>query len=104
TTLDQPKNIAGSIRTAMQSLDPLLPINPQSFDDIVSASLSRQRLGMTMMLLFAFVALALAAIGIYGVFASAPAERAGGVAIRVALGATPADVFWLMLNQGRMLA
>src|SRR5204862_5106984 len=79
-------------------------IKPQSLDQIVSASLSRQRLGTTMMLLFALVALALAAIGIYGVIAYASAEREGEVAIRVALGATPSDVFWLMLNQGRMLA
>jgi putative ABC transport system permease protein len=70
----------------------------------VAASLRRQRLGMTLMLLFAIAALALAAVGIYGVIAYASAQRVGEVATRMALGATPGDVFWLLMNQGRLLA
>jgi ABC-type antimicrobial peptide transport system permease subunit len=88
----------------MKALDPLLPIAPQSFSDVVAASLRRQRLGMTLMLLFAIAALALAAVGIYGVIAYASAQRVGEVATRMALGATPGDVFWLLMNQGRLLA
>jgi putative ABC transport system permease protein len=71
---------------------------------VVAASLRRQRLGMTLMLLFAIAALALAAVGIYGVIAYASAQRVGEVATRMALGATPGDVFWLLMNQGRLLA
>jgi ABC-type antimicrobial peptide transport system permease subunit len=59
---------------------------------------------MTLMLLFAIAALALAAVGIYGVIAYASAQRVGEVATRMALGATPGDVFWLLMNQGRLLA
>jgi ABC-type antimicrobial peptide transport system permease subunit len=70
----------------------------------VSASLRRQRLGMTLMLVFAIAALALAAVGIYGVIAYASAQRVGEVATRMALGATPGDVFWLLMSQGRLLA
>ena len=51
----------------MKAFDPLLPVEPRLLTDIVSASLSRQRLGMTLMMLFACAALALAAVGIYGV-------------------------------------
>jgi putative ABC transport system permease protein len=104
TALDHPASIAPSVRSAMKALDPLLPIAPQSFSDVVAASLRRQRLGMTLMLLFAIAALALAAVGIYGVIAYASAQRVGEVATRMALGATPGDVFWLLMNQGRLLA
>jgi putative ABC transport system permease protein len=58
---------------------------------IVSSSLSLQRLGMTLMLIFAGTTLGLAAIGIYGVIAYASAQRVGEVATRMALGATSKD-------------
>ncbi len=56
------------------------------------------------MLLFALAALALAGVGIYGVIAYASTQRIGEVATRMALGATPSDAFWLLMNQGRTLA
>jgi putative ABC transport system permease protein len=59
---------------------------------------------MTLMVLFAVAALALAAVGIYGVIAYASAQRVGEVATRMALGATPSDVFWLLMREGRTLA
>ena len=58
---------------------------------------------MTLMLLFGVSAVVLAAVGIYGVIAYASSERRGEVATRLALGATPGQVFWLMLRQGRTL-
>ena len=58
---------------------------------------------MTLMLLFGLMALALAAIGIYGVIAYASAERRGEVATRMALGASPSSVFWLLIaRDGRL--
>jgi ABC-type antimicrobial peptide transport system permease subunit len=59
---------------------------------------------MMLMVIFAAVALCLAAIGIYGVIAYASAQRVGEVATRMALGATPAHVFWLITTQGRALS
>jgi predicted permease len=104
TALADPMSIASSVRSAITTMDPQLPVTPQPLSDLISASLRRQRLGMTLMLLFAFAALALAAVGIYGVIAYASAQRVGEVATRMALGATPSDVFWLMMDQGRLLA
>jgi ABC-type antimicrobial peptide transport system permease subunit len=70
---------------------------------LAGATLLRQELGMMLMLVFGFAALALAAVGIYGVIAFATAERRGEVATRLALGATQKNVFWLMLKQGQIL-
>ena len=56
------------------------------------------------MMWFGAAAVALAAVGVYGVIAYGAAQRRGEVATRLALGATPGNVFWLVLKQGRTLA
>jgi putative ABC transport system permease protein len=104
TSLADPTRIAASVREAVRSQDPLLPVEPRAVTDIVTASLTRQRLGMTLMILFAVAALILAAVGIYGVISYASAQRTGEIATRMALGATPMQVFWMMMSQGRGLA
>jgi putative ABC transport system permease protein len=85
-------------------MDPLIPVEFTPMNRVVAASLTRHRLGMMLMLLFAAGALVLAAVGIYGVIAYSSAQRAGEVATRIALGATPANIFWLMMRQGRTLS
>ena len=104
TSLPDPGRIAAAVRSAFMSAEPQMPIAPRAMSDVVAASLTRHRLGMALMLLFAAAALALAAVGIYGVIAYASAQRIGEVATRMALGATSADVFWMLMNQGRTLA
>jgi predicted permease len=104
TSLPDPTRISGSVRAAVKAMDPQLPVQPRALTDIIAASLTRQRLGTTLMMMFAVAALGLAAIGIYGVISYASAQRTGEVATRMALGATPANVFWLMMEQGRSLA
>ena len=59
---------------------------------------------MTLMLIFGGVAMLLAAVGIYGVVAYAVSQRRGEMATRLALGATPGSVFWLVMKQGGLLA
>jgi predicted permease len=95
--------LRAAIREEARKVDPLMPVDIERAADIVSATLSRQRLGMSLMVGFGLAAVALAAIGIYGVIAYSAAQRRHEVAIRLALGATRGDVFWLTLQRGRLL-
>jgi len=72
--------------------------------DVVSRSISRQRFNMTLMTVFGGAALALAAIGIYGVLAGSVAERTREIGLRSALGATPGDLLRMVLARGLGLA
>jgi putative ABC transport system permease protein len=93
-----------AIRDEVRKVDPQIPVDIERVPDIVSGTLNRQQLGMTLMLVFAGAAIALAAVGIYGVIAYSAAQRRREVAIRLALGATQGNVFRLVLKQGRTLA
>jgi ABC-type antimicrobial peptide transport system permease subunit len=70
---------------------------------VVDDSLGRQRLGMTLMSIFGAAALALAAVGVFGVIAFVVAQRTGEMAIRLALGASRRRVFWMVMRQGAAL-
>ncbi len=75
----------------------------QNMDDIVSVSISRQRLNMLLMMTFGVAALVLAAIGIYGLMAYSVQQRTQEIGIRLALGAQPASVRASVIAQGMVL-
>jgi len=97
-------SLQSSVRDEVRKVDPQIPVDFERVTDIVGSTLNRQRLGMTLMLVFAGAAIALAAVGIYGVIAYSAAQQRKDVAIRLALGATQGNVFWLVVKQGRTLA
>ena len=96
--------LRAALRDETHKLDPQIAVEIERASDIVSSTLSRQQLGMTLMLWFGAAAVALAAVGIYGVIAYSAAQRRNEVAVRLALGATPRNVFSLVLKQGRTMA
>jgi predicted permease len=96
-----PKAIAGAVRAELRKLDPELPV-PQyrTMQDIVSASVSERRFQLTLVLVFAGIALVLACLGIFGVVSYTVAQRRGEMGIRLALGATAGNLRSLVVRQG----
>jgi putative ABC transport system permease protein len=97
--------IESKLRAQVQSIDPELPVfGVRTLDDAVSDSLTQRRFSMEMVALFAFTALVLAAIGIYGVISYIVSERIHEFGIRLALGAERKNILRMVLRQGLRLA
>jgi predicted lysophospholipase L1 biosynthesis ABC-type transport system permease subunit len=104
-TTGEPSAIAGPLREVVRSLDPNVPIMGMStMDDVLSAQVARPRFLMTLLGVFALVALALGAIGVYGVMSHAVAQRTNEIGIRIALGARAGNVTVMVVRQGVLLA
>jgi putative ABC transport system permease protein len=97
-------NLIEPLREALNRFDPQLVVKFTTAESIMAATTRRQELGMTLMLVFGGMALALAAVGIYGVIAYAVEQRRTELATRLALGAPPAHVFRMLLGTGQALA
>jgi putative ABC transport system permease protein len=104
TDLADPRAAIAAVRAAVRKMDPQIAFTVRPVADVVASTLTRQKLGTTLMLLFGAMALLLAAIGIYGMIAYASAERHGEVATRMALGATRGSIFVLLSTQGLAMA
>ena len=96
---------AGAIREQIRSLDPNLPLaDVTPLDEMVARSVARPRFYTSLLTLFAGVALALAATGIFGVMSYTVAQRAREISIRMALGARTADVLRAIVGRAMALA
>ncbi|MGD9905109.1 MAG: ABC transporter permease [Vicinamibacterales bacterium] len=100
-TAGDPRGLAAPVRTRLRALDPRVPLTRlQTMDDIVARALAPTRSSMTLVSVFAGVALVLAVVGVFGVVSYAVAQQRGDLAVRLALGATASAVLRLVLGRG----
>jgi putative ABC transport system permease protein len=100
-----PNLLISSVRGVVKSIDPDQPIySPRTMSEIRAESVAPERLNLTLLSLFAGIALVLAIVGIYGVMSYSVTQRTHEIGIRMAIGARPVDVFKMIIGNGMKLA
>ena len=103
-TENDPASLAAALRQAVAEVDNDQPLyDVRTMDTFMARSVARQRFSMTLVGVFAVLAVLLAAIGIFSVMSSLVAQRTHEIGVRLALGAQPRDILSMIVRHGMML-
>jgi putative ABC transport system permease protein len=104
-TSGAPSSLAGSLRAAVDRVDPTVPLaTPRTMAEIIDLSLAQASFTVMLLAIAAGVALVLGVVGLYGVISYIVAQRTMEIGVRLALGADPAAVRRMVLRQGITVA
>jgi putative ABC transport system permease protein len=104
-TSGDPRSLAPAVQREVLAIDSDQPVyRVMTMNEIMSASMARRRLSMSLLAIFAGMALALAAVGLYGVMSYSVAQRAHEMGIRMALGAQTGNLIRLVMGQGLLVS
>src|SRR5262249_53777445 len=98
-TAQQPESAFASVRDVVRQIDPNVPLyNVRTIEHQIDRSLLNERIIATLSTAFGILATLLAIVGLYGVMAYTVARRTREIGVRMALGALPGNVIWLVMR------